>query len=149
MSEPCGCVGAPPRSIDVPRLQIGGAVMFGLGLVLTFAVSLWFSIMVDLAIGAALLVLAVISARFRCERCVGAVHVDDLEPSEQRSLRMQQGLGLAFVAAMSYGALWAKGMWDAERGVVTSGREERSPRVGEENEQTVAPLDVEPLESDR
>jgi hypothetical protein len=110
-------MGNPPRSIGVPRLQLGGTVVFGLGLILTFAVSLWFSLMVDLGLSAVLLLVAIVFARYQCERCAGSVHFDDLVPREQKSLRVQQALALGLAAAFAYGAVWSKARWDAERGI--------------------------------
>jgi hypothetical protein len=91
--------------------------MFGAGLVLTFAVSMWFAIMVDAALSALTIGVVLALARVRCLRCGETIAAPDLTSRERRSLRMQQALSVVLGTAMLALALWSKGNWDRERGV--------------------------------
>jgi dipeptide/tripeptide permease len=113
----CNCATAGKRDLDVPHLDIGAAAMFALGLILTFAVSLWFALMVDFTISAIAIAIAVLFAHYKCSRCMEPIESQDLTDRERKSLLLQRTVAIAVISVMLYVAHWGKKNWDAERGV--------------------------------
>lgn len=123
----CNCATVGKRDLDVPHMNIGAAAMFVLGLVLTFAVSLWFALMIDFTISAIAISIAVVFAHYRCARCLEPIESQDLRDHERRSLLLQRGIAVCIIGAMLFVAHWGKKNWDEERGV---GR--RTPAAAEQ-----------------
>jgi membrane protein implicated in regulation of membrane protease activity len=113
----CNCATTGTRDLDVPHLDIGAAAMFGIGLILTFAVSLWFALMIDFTLSAIAISVAVIFAHYKCSRCMEPIESADLSEREARSLLLQRGVAVCLIAGMLFVAHWGKQKWDAERGV--------------------------------
>jgi len=113
----CNCATVGKRDLDVPHLDIGAAAMFGIGLVLTFAVSLWFALMIDFTISAIAIGFAVVFAHYKCARCMEPIETQDLSERERKSLFLQRGIAVCIISGMLFVAHWGKTNWDKERGV--------------------------------